>query len=194
MPQGSEYPPDQPSKKFTTFSRSQKELPHLAAEPPAPVHPDIVLDKLRPGQVCQGTVAYQYNVQYGDTQYCHELGVSALLHGFEDSRQIGAACTVQKMKQGEFEDCNFPDVGPVVVFIPPFETCAGLVSLPPSDVCAFDCAGPCASCAGHRAGGSCREGHWQSPCKVVSGCHGHVQDAARGQCHVRRFSLQISFI
>jgi len=33
MPQGSEYPPTQPEKRFTTFSRSQRELPALAAHP-----------------------------------------------------------------------------------------------------------------------------------------------------------------
>ena len=53
LPQGSEYPPNQ-SSKYTTFSQSQADVPALRDAPPHPVHPDIVLARLRPGQVSQG--------------------------------------------------------------------------------------------------------------------------------------------
>ena len=50
---GSEWPPDA-TKKFTAFSSNQKDLRGMAEAPPKSHYDDIVLAKLRPGQVRQG--------------------------------------------------------------------------------------------------------------------------------------------
>ena len=50
---GSEWPPDA-TKKFTAFSSNQSGLKGMAEAPPQSHYDDIVLAKLRPGQVGQG--------------------------------------------------------------------------------------------------------------------------------------------
>jgi DNA-directed RNA polymerase I and III subunit RPAC1 len=50
LPAGSEMPPDSKTK-FTSFGCSQDSLPAFTSEAIASRYPDIVLAKLRPGQV-----------------------------------------------------------------------------------------------------------------------------------------------
>lgn len=61
LPNGSELvkesrnaPSDSASKPetYTSFSCSQDTLPEFAKNPIAPKHPDIIIAKLGPGQVC----------------------------------------------------------------------------------------------------------------------------------------------
>lgn len=50
LPEGSEMPFNT-MKKFTSFGSSQKNLPGLPAEGISCQYPDIIVAKLRPGQV-----------------------------------------------------------------------------------------------------------------------------------------------
>jgi hypothetical protein len=72
LPAGSEMPPDSKTK-FTSFGCSQDSLPAFTSEAIASRYPDIVLAKLRPGQVWNITSSMMVHLECLESERESEL-------------------------------------------------------------------------------------------------------------------------